>query len=346
MSSGVLIILFLAASISGTAFLADSAIPGEKLYGIDRQLESFRLKVTREENIDKVKIAHAKERLKEVNELFMDDTLGFGISNGEDKKKFTWEDAQNVETGLQNALEILIDLSERMEDNPGVENAVLQITDGINSYIDRIPDNVEVEIDASESVGEEDKDVLSIKRISLKIINDESDADSDDRGRISLNTPKTSDATQKPKTQTKSSTVSSGKTNTGSTQTNATPASTDISINVDPNCVGKNVYETSGFEHSHELHDHSDATEPQAETAISGAKGAISLAENRIDSANVRDVDVDDANTSLKEARTALDIAEVAFDDEEWETAFVKGDKAMKIANKIWPGCDTEQQSL
>lgn len=55
---------------AGTAFAADSAKPGDRLFVIDRALEGIQMSVASEEKKDDLRVKFALERVKEVKEIF------------------------------------------------------------------------------------------------------------------------------------------------------------------------------------------------------------------------------------------------------------------------------------
>ena len=73
MISSLIIALIVALGAGGTIVAADSARPGDMLFGLDRAVENVRVALAQEENKDNLRIRFATERIREVEDLKKED---------------------------------------------------------------------------------------------------------------------------------------------------------------------------------------------------------------------------------------------------------------------------------
>lgn len=69
MITSLLIALALSLGIGGTVVTADSAVPGDTLYGLDRAVENLRINIAQKEKKDELRIKFADERVHEIEKI-------------------------------------------------------------------------------------------------------------------------------------------------------------------------------------------------------------------------------------------------------------------------------------
>ena len=69
MITSLLIALALSLGIGGTVVTADSAVPGDTLYGLDRAVENLRINIAQKEKKDELRIRFADERVQEIEKI-------------------------------------------------------------------------------------------------------------------------------------------------------------------------------------------------------------------------------------------------------------------------------------
>ena len=161
-----------------TAVVADNAKPGDALYGVDRAVESMRLALAGEDSKNELKIRFAEERLEEVEELIDESSNDDAAENSDDNNATSSDDlsdddseldeqeVENVEVGLQLALDILTELSVDKENNPGLSTAIERLLNNLNTQIVSLPGDIDVRLDSSDLETDENG---SVGRTEIKL---------------------------------------------------------------------------------------------------------------------------------------------------------------------------------
>jgi hypothetical protein len=153
---GIIIALVAALGIGGTAVVADTARPGDALFGLDQAVEHVQLAFTKNEaKKDNLRIKFAEERLKEVNELVQEEKTDKAVATqAEDTMirgrvdSLTKADQDKVELGIQSAITLLTGVTTQS----GVEDARIKtVADTLNAYIDTLPEGAKVQLSKDNS---------------------------------------------------------------------------------------------------------------------------------------------------------------------------------------------------
>ncbi len=170
----------------GTTALANSAVPGDLLFPVDRAVENVRITFASEDSKTKLRLEFANERVSEFGEI-LEEELDELVDD-----PVTADDGARVEHGLETAIETI----ERIQIELGSENelvntALEEVLSRLNGDLENLPDKMVLKIDES---GQNLKDKLKIeiedgeieikgKRAEQKIeieIEDEDDEDEND----------------------------------------------------------------------------------------------------------------------------------------------------------------------
>ncbi len=178
----IIVVVILLTGAGTTAVVADNANPGDVLYGVDRAVENIRLSIAGENSKNELKIKFAEERLEEVRELIEeasdnddlneeedgsdDDNATSSDDSSDDDSELDEGEADNIEVGLQHALNLLAELNAEKEGNPGLGNAIDQLINSMNALIVSLPGHVDVRLDSNDLEADESG---SVGRFEIKI---------------------------------------------------------------------------------------------------------------------------------------------------------------------------------
>ncbi len=174
---GLILALVLAVGVGGTVQVADSARPGETLFGVDQAVENLRLKIANKERESELRVEFAKERVSEIEEILaeksetendveLENEESIEVQKSEDDSK----EEEEIKIGVEAALNLLA----------GVEDADSESTttmvEQLNSFIAGLPEGASVEVEGNklkiefkdEATGEETKVKYDIKNDRLK----------------------------------------------------------------------------------------------------------------------------------------------------------------------------------
>lgn len=136
---GIFIALVVLLGVGGTVTVADSARPGDTLFGIDQAVEKLRINIAREENKNELRIKFAEERVREIEDLVQDDD----DDGAPVLTEISTEEQANVSVGIEVALNLLAGLKEQQGENPLLDDIVRKL----NAYLIDFPSNTRIEVD-------------------------------------------------------------------------------------------------------------------------------------------------------------------------------------------------------
>lgn len=178
---GIIVALVAALGIGGTVAVADTARPGDALFGLDQKIEEVRLKIAPEAKQDELRIKFAEERVEEVDEIVHENQSGdtaerTGTASSADtsaKPILTADEEVRVKTGIESAINLLAALK---AGGTYDEAKLAAITASLNDYLKDLPVTTAVQIEGNKLHVELQSDNRSD---TSSIASNDSDSDSD-----------------------------------------------------------------------------------------------------------------------------------------------------------------------
>lgn len=134
----------------GTIAVADNAVPGDALFGIDRATESVRLALSSDDRKSELKARFAEERIEEVESLIKDaDEVEIDIeTESEDDMddsdtEVEIEREADIEAGLSFAIDLLGEIDS--------EGQYSDLVTRLNNLVDTLPEDTKLDIKVSDS---------------------------------------------------------------------------------------------------------------------------------------------------------------------------------------------------
>lgn len=179
---GIFIAIAILLGVGGTVTVADSARPGDALFGIDQAAENIRISLASDEKKDKLRIQFSEERIREIEDLSRDDdSIEDRTSRDDDKtvndknRSLTTEEQANINSGIELALNLLANLKAEQGENPQIDD----IVNRLNAFITNLPSNARIEVsddklhikfeNEDEENGDEDSGKVEDKDDELKV---------------------------------------------------------------------------------------------------------------------------------------------------------------------------------